>query len=69
MEINKQHMLMLKQMFIFPQSDNRAPLLRATPTHLIELGDIDLVHIWSLHLYFLGSLLQGGTLQGTERET
>ena len=52
----------------FPPSDSRAPLLRTTPTQLIEHGKVKLVYIWNPHLYALVSLAWKSALQATERE-
>jgi hypothetical protein len=51
-----------KRIKCFMQTDNRTPLLRKTPTQLIDLEEIELIHTQNHHSYDLVSLVQEGTL-------
>lgn len=44
-------------------------LLKMTPTQLIDRGEIKLVLTYGIPPYFLASVVQEGTLHGTQRET
>lgn len=50
-------------------TEMRTPLLRTTPTQLIEHGEVELIPTWSIQPYILMSLVWEGTLQATKRET
>ena len=58
-----------KSVSFLPQTDFKAPLLKATPTQLGEQGGVELVPTQSLHSYGLVSLAQEGTLPATNPAT
>ena len=69
MEVSKHPRLLLGQgNGCFLQFDNGVPLLRTTPTQIIEYREIKLAPTWSLHPYILVSLAWEGALQATKRE-
>ena len=50
------------------QTENGGSLLKTTTTQLIEYGEVKTVSPWSLLLFVLVPLVQGGTLQAIKRK-
>lgn len=51
------------------KTNTGTPLLRTMSTKLVEHGNVKKMLTWSLHHYFLVSLVQEGILLATKRET
>ena len=59
---------LLEHKRLFSTNCQRTPLLRTTPTQLIEHGEVEVMPTWTTYLYVLVSLVRKGTLQVIERE-